>query len=223
MATSGTATFNPTIDVIIEEAFERAGSELRTGYDLKSARRSLDIMSAEWSNRGINLWTVDSGSIPLVAGTSSYTLPADTIDLLEHIVRTGSGTSQVDYELNRMGVSEFASLVTKNQTSRPTQIYVERTLTPTIKLWPVPDLSSYTLVYWRLRRMQDTGSATNTVDIPTRFIPALVAGLAYYIAMKKPGLMDRLQMLKSVYDEQFQMAYEEDRERVSLRVVPYSS
>ena len=221
MTTSGSATFNPSFDVLIEEAFERAGTELRSGYDLKSARRSLDIMSAEWSNRGLNLWTVSLGTVPLVAGTSSYALPADTIDLLEHVIRSGTGTSQVDYDIERIGVNSYASIVTKNQTGRPIQIYVERTLTPTANVWPVPDVSTYTLVYWRMRRIQDTGAATNTADIPSRFIPALVSGLAYYIALKRPALMNRVQMLKAIYDEQFQLAYEEDRERVPLRIIPY--
>ena len=221
MTTSGSASFNPSFDVLIEEAFERAGTELRSGYDLKSARRSLDIMSAEWSNRGLNLWTVTLGTVALVAGTSSYALPVDTIDLLEHVIRSGTGTSQVDYDIERIGVNSYASIVTKNQTGRPIQIYVERTLTPTVNVWPVPDVSTYTLVYWRMRRIQDTGAATNTADIPSRFIPALVSGLAYYIALKRPALMNRVQMLKAIYDEQFQLAYEEDRERVPLRIIPY--
>jgi hypothetical protein len=222
MATSGSATFNPSLDVIIEEAFERAGTELRSGYDLKSARRSLDIMAAEWSNRGLNLWTVTVGTQALTAGTASYTLPTDTIDLLEHVIRSGSGTSQADYDIERIGVSSYAAIVNKNQTGRPVQIYVERTLTPTVNVWPVPDVNTYTLVYWRMRRIQDTGAATNTADIPSRFIPALVSGLAYYIALKRPALMNRVQMLKQIYDEQFQMAYEEDRERVPLRIIPYT-
>lgn len=220
MTTSGSAAFDPTIDVIIEEAFERAGSELRSGYDLKSARRSLDIMSAEWSNRGINLWTVEQGTVALVASTASYALPADTIDLIEFVVRSGSGATQVDLDIERIGVNQYASIVNKTQTGRPLQIYVQRTSTPSVTVWPVPD-ASYTLVYWRLRRIQDSGAATNTMDVPSRFIPAMVAGLAYYIAMKKPSLFDRLQMLKAVYDEQFQLAYEEDRERVPLRIIPY--
>lgn len=220
MTTSGSASFNPTIDTIIEEAFERAGTELRSGYDLKSARRSLDIMSAEWSNRGLNLWTIEQGTISVIAGDASYALPTDTIDLIEHVIRIGTGTSQVDYDIDRIGVSSFASIVAKNQTGRPLQIYIERTLTPTVNLWPVPD-TTYTLVYWRMRRIQDSGVATNTMDIPSRFIPALVAGLAYYVAMKRPGLFDRVQMLKAVYDEQFQLAYDEDHERVPLRIIPY--
>jgi len=224
MPTSGTATFNPSIDVIIEEAFERAGSELRSGYDLKSARRSLDIMSAEWSNRGYNLWTVEQGTISLVANDPTYDLPNDTIDLIEFVVRTGSGASQVDQTLTRIGVNQYASIPTKTQTGLPLQLYIDRaTTTPTVTFWPVPQNGTYTFVYWRMRRIQDTGQASNTMDVPSRFIPAMVAGLAYYIAMKKPDLMDRLPFLKAEYEEQFRLAYEEDRERIPLRIIPYQS
>lgn len=224
MPTSGTAIFNPSIDIIIEEAFERAGSELRSGYDLKSARRSLDIMSAEWSNRGFNLWTVEQGTIALVANDAEYNLPNDTIDLIEFVVRTGSGANQVDQTLTRIGVNQYASIPTKTQTGLPLQIYVNRsTTTPTVTFWPVPQDASYTFVYWRMRRIQDTGAASNTMDVPSRFIPAMVAGLAYYIAMKKPDLMDRLPFLKAEYEEQFRLAYEEDRERIPLRIIPYQS
>lgn len=223
MTTSGTATFAPDIAVLIEEAYERAGTELRSGYDLRSARRSLDIMSAEWSNRGLNLWTIEQGTQVLTAGTASYTLPADTIDLLDFVIRTGSASTQVDLNIERIGVSSYAQLVAKNQTGRPVQVYIQRTSTPSFTLWPVPDTAAtYTFVYWRLRRIQDTGAGTNTADVPSRFIPALVAGLAYYTAMKKPEAYDRIPMLKAVYDEQFQMAYEEDRGRESFIVRPYS-
>ena len=221
MTTSGTASFNPAIDILIEEAFERAGSELRSGHDLRSARRSLDIMAAEWSNRGLNLWTIEESSIPMVAATQSYNLPSDTVDIIEAVIRTGSGVSQSDYDIDRVGVSSWASIVSKNQTGRPVQYYVQRTNTPVVNIWPAPENNSYTLVYWRMRRIQDSGAATNTMDIPSRFIPALVAGLAYYIAMKKPSLMDRVGFLKGVYEEQFQLAADEDRERIPLRVIPY--
>lgn len=219
MTTSGTATFNPTIDVLIEEAFERAGTELRSGYDLKSARRSLDIMAAEWSNRGLNLWTIEQVSVAVISGTASYAAAADTIDIVEHVIRSGTGTSQVDYDLERIGVGSYASIVAKNQTGRPVQIYVERTTTPTINLWPVPN-ASFTLVYWRMRRIQDSGAATNTPDIPSRFIPALVSGLAYYIAMKRPALEQRVPFLQAEYERQFQLAYEEDRDRSSFYIMP---
>lgn len=223
MTTSGTATFNPDFATLIEESFERAGAELRSGYDLKSARRSLDIMSAEWANRGLNLWTIEQGTTTLVAGTATYALAADTVDLLDFVIRTGSGTNQVDYNVERIGVNSYAQIVNKNQQGRPVQVYVQRTVTPQFTLWQVPDsAATYTFVYWRLRRIQDTGAGTNTADIPTRFIPALVAGLAYYIAMKRPESYDRVPMLKQMYDEQFQLAYEEDRDRSSFYIKPYA-
>lgn len=221
MTTSGTATFGPSIVTMIEEAFEMAGSEMRSGNDVRSARRSLDIMMSEWANRGINLWTLDSGSVTLASGTSVYALPADTVDILDFVVRSGSGTSQTDYQVERIGVGGFAAITTKNTPGRPTQVYVTRSLTPTITLWPVPDLDTYSFIYWRLRRIEDTGAATNTVDVPHRFIPALVAGLAFRIAMKKPELQERAPFLKQVYDEQFQMAAEEDRDRSSLYLFPH--
>lgn len=219
MATSGTAAFDLDITGIIEEAYERAGMEVRAGYDMQSAKRSLDIMSQEWSNRGVNLWTIAEGTISLTEGTATYTLPADTIDLLDHVIRTGAGTSQVDYTLTRIGIGTFAAITNKNLEARPLQIYVDRQSTPTATIWPTPD-ASYTLVYWRLRRIEDAGVYGNTMDVPSRFIPAMVAGLAYYLAMKKPELMGRVPYLKSVYDEQFRLAWEEDHDRSSARLIP---
>lgn len=222
MTTSGTATFNPSIVTLIEEAYERAGSEMRSGNDVRSARRKLDMMASEWANRGVNLWTLESGSVALVAGTADYSLPADTVDILDFVVRSGSGTSQIDYQVERMGVGGYSAITTKNTTGRPLQVYVTRSITPAITLWPVPDsAATYTFVYWRLRRIQDTGSATATMDIPHRFIPALVAGLAYYIAMSKRELESRVPFLKQEYEAQFQMAAEEDRDRTSLFIFPY--
>jgi hypothetical protein len=219
VATSGTATFNPDILTLIEEAYERAGVEIRTGYDLQSAKRSLDIMAQEWTNRGLNLWAIDEGTVALVAGTATYNLPADTIDLIDHVLRTGTGTSQVDYTLARIGVGTYAALTNKNTQARPLQAYVDRQATPTVTVWPVPD-ASYTLVYWRLRRIEDTGASTNTIDVPSRFIPAMAAGLAYYVAMKKPSATERVPFLKQVYDEQFRLAWEEDHDRSAARLVP---
>lgn len=225
MTTSGTATFNPDLGELIEEAFERAGSELRSGYDLKSARRSINLMSAEWSNRGLNLWTVDSGTIAMVSGTATYNLPADTIDLIEVVIRTGAGVAdtQMDYSMEQMSVSTYAQLPTKLDTGRPLNFFTARVVPPTITLWPVPDQTGvYTLVYWRLRRIQDSGQLVdNTMDIPSRFLPAFVAGLAYYLSMKIPGGAERAPALKSVYEEQFQMAADEDRDRSAVRIIPY--
>ena len=223
MATSGTATFNPEIVEIVEEAYERCGLELRSGYDLKTARRSLDIMAAEWSNKGINLWTVESGTVALTTGTATYTLPADTIDLLETVIRTGSGSNQQDLSINRISVSTYATIPNKNNQGRPIQIYVDRQATPKVSVWPTPDSSAtYTLAYWRLRRIEDAGRAgSNTYDVPSRFIPCLVAGLAYHIATKRPEVgLDRVTFLKAAYDEQFTLAADEDRDKSSIQFAP---
>jgi len=223
MATSGTATFNPEIVEIVEEAYERCGLELRSGYDLKTARRSLDIMAAEWSNKGINLWTVEAGTVSLTTGTATYTLPADTIDLLETVIRTGSGSNQQDLSINRISVSTYATIPNKNNQGRPIQIYVDRQATPKVSVWPTPDSSTtYTLAYWRLRRIEDAGRAgSNTYDVPSRFIPCLVAGLAYHIATKRPEVgLDRVTFLKAAYDEQFTLAADEDRDKSSIQFAP---
>jgi|TARA_A100000171_G_scaffold10431_1_gene8201 hypothetical protein len=223
MATSGTATFNPEIVEIVEEAYERCGLELRSGYDLKTARRSLDIMAAEWSNKGINLWTVEAGTVALTTGTATYTLPADTIDLLETVIRTGSGSNQQDLSINRISVSTYATIPNKNNQGRPIQIYVDRQATPKVNVWPTPDSSTtYTLAYWRLRRIEDAGRAgSNTYDVPSRFIPCLVAGLAYHIATKRPEVgLDRVTFLKAAYDEQFTLAADEDRDKSSIQFAP---
>jgi hypothetical protein len=223
MATSGTATFNPEIVEIVEEAYERCGLELRSGYDLKTARRSLDIMAAEWSNKGINLWTVEAGTLSLTTGTATYTLPADTIDLLETVIRTGSGSNQQDLSINRISVSTYATIPNKNNQGRPIQIYVDRQATPKVSVWPTPDSSAtYTLAYWRLRRIEDAGRAgSNTYDVPSRFIPCLVAGLAYHIATKRPEVgLDRVTFLKAAYDEQFTLAADEDRDKSSIQFAP---
>ncbi len=223
MTTSGTATFNLDFSEIAEEAFERAGLELRSGYDMKTARRSLNLLCAEWSNMGLNLWTIASSSIPMVPGQATYSLPADTIDVIEHLIRTNTSGTNTDIAMNRISVSDYANIPTKSVTGRPLQIYVDRQIAPTITVWPVPDSSTpYVLVYWYLRRIQDTGtSAANTPDIPVRFLPALVAGLAYQIAMKNPDASDRIEMLKSIYEEQFQLAATEDRDRAPDRFIPF--
>ena len=216
-----TYTFNLDLGDAIEEAFERAGSELKSGYDYRTARRSLNLMFLEWQNRGLNLWTIDSGTQTLTAGTSQYTLPADTIDLLDHVIRTDAGntTTQADLTISRIGVSTYASIPNKLTTGRPIQVFIERLITPRINLWPVPD-TSYTFVYFRMRRVQDAGNGAETPDIVFRFLPCLVAGLAYHIAMKVPELAPRIEMLKAVYDEQYALAAGEDREKTSENFVP---
>jgi len=223
MATSGTSSFNLDLTEIVEEAFERVGSELRTGYDLKTARRSLNLMFADWANRGINMWTFEQGSISLVAGQATYNLPADTVDLLEHVIRTGAGSAstQADLTITRISVSTYATIPNKLQQARPIQVWIERLNTPRITVWPVPDDSQpYTFVYWRMKRIQDAGNGVNTMDMPFRFIPCMVAGLAYYLALKVDGGAERLPILKQQYDEAWQLASDEDREKASVRFVP---
>ena len=232
MTTSGTTAFNLDLNNLIEEAFERCGTELRTGYDLRTARRSLNLLTIEWANRGINLWTVDQGSISMVQGQKTYDLPVDTVDLIEQVIRTGTGTNQSDINISRISVSTYASLPDKNSQGRPIQVWIDRqsgatepttgVAYPQITVWPTPDQSNYyTFVYWRLRRIQDAGTGgTTTQDIPFRFLPALVAGLAYYLSVKLPDAVQRTAMLKQMYDEAWDQASDEDREKASLRIVP---
>jgi hypothetical protein len=298
--TSGASGFNLDLTELVEEAFERAGSEMRTGYDLRTARRSLNIMFADWANRGINLWTIEQGTINLVQGQNTYALPTDTIDLLEHVIRTGANVAatQADLTITRISVSTYATLPNKLQQARPIQVWIQRyngqqsptglTLSgnitasdtqitlnsvvglpaagfikidnetinygyisgntlyncfrgqnnttaashsngatvywqqlPAITVWPTPDnAQSYQFVYWRLRRTQDAGGGVNIMDVPFRFIPCMAAGLAYYIAGKIPNGFERMPMLKQQYDEAWQLAADEDREKAAVRFVP---
>jgi hypothetical protein len=243
MTTSGTSTFNLDLNELVEEAFERCGSELRTGYDLRTARRSLNLLTIEWANRGINLWTIEQGEIPLVPGQSTYDLPVDTIDLVDHVVRTGTGQNQIDININRISVKTYAVIPNKNATGRPIQVWIDRQsgadyppggqpegtnpITgvdhPRIVVWPKPDESqTYTFVYWRMRRVQDAGSGgTRTQDIPFRFVNCMVAGLAYYLAQKLPNVDPQRRVeLKAEYEQQFQLAADEDREKAPVRFVP---
>jgi hypothetical protein len=298
--TSGASNFNLQLDELVEEAFERAGSELRTGYDLRTARRSLNIMFADWANRGINMWTIEQGEIPLVQGQNTYALPDDTVDLIEHVIRTQANiqNSQADLTITRISVSTYATIPNKIQQARPIQVWIQRldgqnsptglalngsisstanqiTLNsvlglpaagfikidneiinygyisgntlyscfraqqdttaaahttgatvylaqvPAITVWPTPDSAQqYTFVYWRLRRTQDAGGGVNVMDIPFRFIPCMVAGLSYYLALKIVGGAERLPVLKQQYDEAWELAATEDREKASVRFVP---
>jgi len=298
--TSGSTAFNLDLTELVEEAFERAGNELRTGYDLRTARRSLNIMFADWANRGINLWTIEQGTIDFVQGQNTYALPTDTVDLIEHVIRTGANVSatQADLTITRISVSTYATIPNKLQQSRPIQVWVQRyngqqsptgltlsgninaTVTqitlnsvvglpatgfikidneiinygyisgnilyncfrgqanttaashlngaavyweqlPAVTVWPTPDgAQSYQFVYWRLRRTQDAGGGVNVMDVPFRFVPCMAAGLAYYIAGKIPGGMERLPVLKAQYDEAWQLAADEDREKAAIRFVP---
>ena len=301
MTTSSLTTFNLDLSELVEEAFERCGSELRSGYDLRTARRSLNILTIEWSNRGINLWTIEQGSFPLVTGQIAYTIPTDTIDLLDQVIRTGSGSNQVDINITRISESTYATIPTKNAQGRPIQVWINRqsgntnaalttylnvsisstdttitvdstanlpsqgyikidnevilyqnvsgnqllncfrgqsntipaahlatagiyqTFLPNVNIWPTPNApgNQYTFVYWRLRRLQDGGNGVTTQDIPFRFIPCLVAGLAYYLSIKLPNMdMNRVVGLKADYEQQFQLAADEDREKAAIRFVP---
>ena len=221
MAVSGTTTFNLDLNGIVEEAFERCGAELRTGYDLRTARRSLNLLTAEWSNRGVNLWTIEEASVSLTEGTITYNLPADTIDLLEQVIRTGTGTNQQDLTISRISATNYATIPSKNLTGRPNQVWINRQAAqPNINVWPAPEDDSYTFVYWALKRIDDAGNGVNTQDIPFRFLPCLIAGLAYYLSLKIPEAGDRIQFLKGEYEEQWALASTEDREKADLRIVP---
>jgi len=300
MTTTGSTLFNMDFTEIAEEAWERAGREMRSGYDLRTARRSMNLMTIEWQNKGINMWTMEQGFINLTPGLPTYALPVDTIDLLEHVVRTGQNTAstQADLTISRISVSTYATIPNKLQQARPIQVWIQRlsgqvnptsstldgnitstadTITlntvvglagsgfiridaediyytyitgntlggvyrgqnnttaaahttgtaifvpqlPAVTLWPTPDNSTpYQFVYWRLRRVQDAGAGVETADMNFRFLPCLVAGLAYHIAIKTPDLMPRIQMLKQIYDETFEIAAGEDREKAPARFVP---
>lgn len=228
MATSGTTAFNMDFTEIAEEAWERAGREMRSGYDLRTARRSMNLLTIEWQNRGINMWTIDSGTINLVEGTATYDLPADTIDLLEQVIRTNSGnvSTQSDLTLSRISVATYATIPNKLSQGRPIQIYIDRARdNPTATVWPVPDQGTadsptYVLKYYRMRRIQDAGAGIQTADVNFRFLPCLVAGLAYYVAMKDPELVTRLPILKAAYEESFELAAGEDREKATISLIP---
>jgi len=300
--TSGSASFNLDLTELVEEAFERAGSEMRTGYDLKTARRSLNLLFADWANRGVNMWTFEQGTITLTQGLNTYAIPTDTVDLLDHVIRTQANVAatQSDLTITRVSVSTYATLPNKLTQARPIQVWYQRldgqimpttavlatsisatadtvvlsnvvglpaigyinldsetifynyidgnTLSncfrgqngttaaahtasstakiyinnvPRVTMWPTPDGSqTYQFVYWRMRRVQDAGSGVNVMDVPFRFVPCMVAGLSYYIALKVPGGMERLVVLKQQYDEAWMTAADEDQERAALRLVP---
>ena len=232
MTTSGTSTFNLNLNELVEEAFERCGAELRSGYDLRTARRSLNLLTIEWANRGINLWTVEQGSIAMVQGQIVYDLPVDTIDLFDQVIRTQSGQQgQTDINISRISADTYITIPNKNAQGRPIQVWINRqsgasypvtgAKSPQINVWPAPDQSNYyTFFYYRLRRIQDAGNGITTQDIPFRFLPCMVAGLAYHLSKKIPGALDRSQMLKMEYEELWQQAADEDREKAPLRIAP---
>jgi hypothetical protein len=220
MTTSGVSSYNPDFDEIITEAYERCGLQIRDGYDVLTARRSLNLMFAEWANRGLNLYTIEQRQVVLVANTFEYTLPDDTVDVLSAVIRTNSGQSdQQDITIDRIGSAEYLHTPNKYTPSRPAQFYVQRTVPAKLFLYPAPDATQqYIFRYYGIRRIQETGAVTNTADISFRFLPCLTAGLAYYLAVKKAP--DRIAMLKQFYEEEFARAAAEDRERSSYFAVP---
>jgi hypothetical protein len=230
MTTSSTTSFNLDLNLLIEEAFERCGAELRTGYDLRTARRSLNLLTIEWANKGINLWTIEQGQIAMVQGQITYDLPVDTIDLFDHVIRTQTGQQQTDININRISADTYITIPNKNAQGRPIQVWINRQSGaqnlsgiqyPNINVWPAPDQNNYyTFVYFRLRRIQDAGEGNTTQDIPFRMLPAMVAGLAYHLSLKIPGALERASMLKAMYDEAWEQAADEDREKAPLRLAP---
>lgn len=221
MAVTSTATFNLDLADLIEEAYERCGVEVRTGYQVQTARRSLSLLLIEWQNRGINLWTIDQQQVPLQQGVDMYTIPPDTVDILDTVVRRNTGGQQVDQVLTRMALPEYSQISTKLSDGLPLRIYVDRqAVQPRVALWPVPDKDDMILVYWRMRRIKDVGTGANTQDIPYRFLPCMVAGLAYHLAVKATADLARIEGLKALYEEQWMFAAQEDRDRSSFFVAP---
>ena len=230
--TTGDTDFNLDLNNLVEEAFERCGQELRSGYDMRTARRSLNLLTIEWANRGLNLFTIEKVEKILTYNVADYDIEIDTIDLLDHVIRTGTGQNQTDINITRISVSTYAMIPNKNANGRPIQVWFQRktgasgptgTVSyPQIHVWPTPDNSqTYTFVYWRLRRIQNAGNGVNGQDIPFRFLPAMVAGLASYLSMKLPNVdPNRISMLKADYEQQYQLAADEDREKAAIRFVP---
>ena len=214
MTTSGSTNFELDVSDYIEEAFERCGLEVRTGYDLKTAKRSLNLLFADWANRGLNQWTIAQRTQPVTADDADYDLGADVIDVLSMVVRR----STTDFSMSRISRDEYLSIPNKTTTGRPTQFFIDRQITPKIKIWPTPENSTDVLHFDCLTRIEDADTFTNTVEVPFRFYPCLAAGLAYYIAIKKAP--DRIQLLKAIYDEEFDRAQAEDRDRASFNVTP---
>jgi len=214
MTVSGSTDFELDVADYIEEAFERCGLEVRTGYDLKTAKRSLNLMFADWANRGLNQWTIEQRTFTVTANDGDYALGTDVIDILSLVVRR-SGT---DYALDRVSRDEFLNIPTKTTQGRPTQFFVDRQITPNLKVWPLPENSTDEIIYNALTRLDDADIYTNTLGVPFRFYPALAAGLAYYMSIKRAP--DRMQMLKAIYEEEINRAMDEDRDRASFRVAP---
>ena len=218
MATSGTKTFSLNIADTIEEAYELAGLELRTGYDAKAARRSLNIMFADWSNRGVNLWTIEEVTQNLTNGTSSYNLNAFDVDIVSAVIRRTVSGQQTDIDIDRIGRSEYLNIPNKETQGRPSQFFVDRQITPVVKLWPTPENSTDQFISYRIQRIDDVTASNEDPEVPSRFIPCMVSGLAYYIALKKNP--ERIGILKQQYEQDFKLASDEDRNRASLMLTP---
>jgi len=221
MATSNSTDFEPNVAEFIEEAYERCGLELRTGYDLKSARRSINLMLAEWANRGLNQWTISEATQTVTEGTREYTLNSNVIDILDVVLRRTEGSTTTDTQMSRVSRSEYINIPTKGTKARPNQYFLDKQNTPVLKIWPAPENSTDILVFNKMVRMDDADKATNTVDMPFRFYPCFVAGLAYYLSMKRnPQLTEQLKM---IYEEEFRRAADEDGDRASFRINPSQS
>ena len=218
MATSSSTNFEPNVTEFVEEAFERCGLELRTGYDLKTARRSINLMLAEWANRGLNQWTIEEATQTVTEGTTNYSLNSNVIDILDVVLRRTINQTQTDISMNRISRSEFINIPNKTTKARPSQFFLDKLSTPTLKVWPAPENSTDILVFNKIVRMDDADKPTNTMDMPFRFYPCFAAGLAYYISLKRAP--ERTSQLKSLYEEEFDRAMSQDEDRASYRVRP---
>ena len=218
MATSNSSDFEPNVAEFVEEAFERCGLELRTGYDLKTARRSINLMLAEWANRGLNQWTIEEATQTVTEGTTNYSLNSNVIDILDVVLRRTINQTQTDISMNRISRSEFINIPNKTTKARPSQFFLDKLSTPTLKVWPAPENSTDILVFNKIVRMDDADKPTNTMDMPFRFYPCFAAGLAYYISLKRAP--ERTSQLKSLYEEEFDRAMSQDEDRASYRVRP---
>tara|TARA_R100001126_G_scaffold77729_2_gene46412 strand:+ start:1727 stop:2401 length:675 start_codon:yes stop_codon:yes gene_type:complete len=219
MATSNSTNFEPDVTEFVEEAFERCGLELRTGYDLKTAKRSINIMLAEWANRGLNQWTIEQATQTVTKGTNQYTLDSNVIDILDCSLRRDTDGTNLDLQMTKISRSEFLNIPTKSTQARPNQFFLDKQVSPVLNIWPTPENSTDVLVFNKLVRMDDADTATNTMDMPFRFYPCFAAGLAYYIAIKKAP--DRVGMLKQMYEDEFERAMSQDEDTASFRISPY--
>ena len=219
MTTSSSTNFEPDVTEFIEEAFERCGLELRTGYDLKTAKRSINLMLAEWANRGLNQWTIEQTTQTVTKGTNQYTLNSNVIDILDCTIRRDTDGTNLDLQMSKISRSEYLNIPTKSTEARPTQFFLDKQVSPVLNIWPTPENSTDVLVFNKLVRMDDADTATNTMDMPFRFFPCFAAGLAYYIAIKKAP--DRVVMLKQMYQDEFERALSQDEDSASFRISPY--